>query len=448
VADVRSHQLETALTNFVEQAADHLQAQIAAGAEVPFELASQGARGGHTPLYCYRPLTGAFIKERSAELRMLPGHGPAVASLIDCDGLDRYLLARDSGVGRTDRRGRAGIALGALLEEVFAEQTDFELRPERLEEALRALEDSGSGNAAELTLLATLHGLTMTSAELALAPGLLIAQPDALSGAPQVALDPEEDHGGEHLLVVFRADGDGPASTFAEEGVVAEGCEVLRELLRALRLFGDGRVSLGALAWTRVGSGSWRPLALGVGGRPHGMLVVGADQEDELRAFCNLVSRRRPRDNELAWAMERFELGCERASEYSALSDYLLALRALLEPEGPSSGLLGGRLAALCATADQRIELTERVLQALALERGVIAGSAVEHAGGRVLVRELADHLRALLRDVICGHLDPDLVVLADELLLGATVDVGADQDEVQGDPWETDQLSLAGLPG
>jgi hypothetical protein len=43
----------------------------------------------------------------------------------------------------------------------------------------------------------------------------------------------------------------------------------------------------------------------------------------------------------------------------------------------------------------------------------------VKHAGGQTLARELSAHLRALLRDVICGHLAPDLVSLADELLAG-----------------------------
>ena len=77
------------------------------------------------------------------------------------------------------------------------------------------------------------------------------------------------------------------------------------------------------------------------------MLVITAEQEDELRAFCNLVSRRAPHRNEVAWALRRFELGCERESFQEALSDHLLALRALLEPEGPSTGLLAGRLADL-----------------------------------------------------------------------------------------------------
>ena len=106
----------------------------------------------------------------------------------------------------------------------------------------------------------------------------------------------------------------------------------------------------------------------------HGMLVIAPEQEDELRAFCSLVSRRAPHGNELAWALRRFELGCERAHPYEALSDHLLALRALLEPEGPSSGLLAGRIAALCATPEDRAELTERMTKAQKLERAVIAG--------------------------------------------------------------------------
>lgn len=148
------------------------------------------------------------------------------------------------------------------------------------------------------------------------------------------------------------------------------------------------------------------------------MLVVRAEQEDELRAFCSLVSRRAPHSNELAWALRRFELGCERDNAYEALTDHLLALRVLLEPDGPASGLLSRRLAALCATPARRAELIERTEHALALERSYIEGSAVEHASAQALAGDMADHLRALLRDVVCGHLTPDLVPLADELLV------------------------------
>jgi hypothetical protein len=452
---VRSRQLETALTEFVEEAAQRLQSDLQAGAEVPFELNARRSRGRGSPeLYCYRPLTDEFIRERWTALRGLASHTRAAEALKDFEGLDRHLLAHDLRVGRAGREAdrptqrRAGVqadaALRALLGDVFAEQSDFELREERLHGALARLDGSALTSATEVTLLATLHGLTIASPELPLAPGIGIARPDGLGGLPDDALAPAPEDGGQeagHLLAVFTVE-----DTDAL-GAIARGREALAELLRALRLFGDGRVTLGRLGWARVGTGAWVPLALPWGGRPHGMLVVTPEQEDELRAFCNLVARRAPRDDEPAWALARFEMGCERETELQALSDYLLALRALLEPEGPSSGLLAGRLAMLCATPAERVAMTERIVRALALERAAIAGAAPQRAGTEVLVRELADNLRALLRDVVCGHLGPDLVAFADELLAasGERQDGGQAPDD---DPWDTDQLHLAGLPG
>ena len=450
VQTMRSRQLETALKEFLAQAADRLQAEVDGGAEVDFELAEKPARRGESAarLYCYRALTGAFIERHGTQLASLPAHAEATSLLVDFDGLDRYLVGMGGAadLARMKAYQRAGAALRLLLEDVFDEQTDFDRRSaaaqyeERVEQALARLEQSASASASEMTLLATLHGLTIASEELALTKGLTIARPGALRGVPDGAGSPafaaaaagvassadrrsDRAAATDHLLVVFTADED-------VDDAIARGREVLQDLLRALRLFGDGRVTLGALAWARVGAGSWNPVALGAGGRPHGMLVVSAEQEDELRAFCNLVSRRAPDGNELAWALRRFELGCERASAYEALSDHLLALRALLEPEGPASGLLAGRIAALCATPEHRAKLRKRMVKAQALERAAIAGTAGEHAAGVNLARDVADHLRALLRDVICGHLDPNLAALADELLIAAEAAEAADVAE------------------
>ncbi len=76
---MRSRQLETALTEFVAEAADRLQAEIDGGAEVGFELTEKSARRGESAarLYCYRALTGAFIEERAAKLASLPTHAEA-----------------------------------------------------------------------------------------------------------------------------------------------------------------------------------------------------------------------------------------------------------------------------------------------------------------------------------------------------------------------------------
>jgi hypothetical protein len=425
---VRSLQLQATLTEFAEQAGARLHSDVLAGQEVPFELASRSGRGrGAAPLYSYQPLTDRFIVERFPALRRLHAYPAAVDLLEGFDALDRYLISCGGNPAGHGVHARADAALLALLKQVFEEQTDFDLRPERLERALERLDGSTFAAAGEITLVARLHGLTIASPELALARGLLIARPDALLadwgslrspiGAPEQAMCRDTD-GAEHLLVVFSAESPEPRTA------IAHGEEVIRELLRALRLFGDGRIALGARAFTRVGSAPWETIALGAGGSPHGMLLVTADQEDELRAFCNLVSRRAPHANEIAWALRRFEMGCERATEYDGLSDHLLALRALLatpsalESQGVPDGLLAGRLAALCANPDARAALVERTLAAIALEREVIAGTAVERTAGLALVRDLSNHLRALLRDVICSHLPCELASLADELLL------------------------------
>ena len=84
--------------------------------------------------------------------------------------------------------------------------------------------------------------------------------------ASAVAAQPRGHYGG-HLLVVLtvptrRSDRRGRAREAIEQGR-----EVLRDLLRALRLFGDGRVTLGALAG-RVSRRRVEPVALGAAGGP------------------------------------------------------------------------------------------------------------------------------------------------------------------------------------
>jgi hypothetical protein len=433
---VRSTQLQEAIAGFLEQAAASLHADVSAGQEVQFELEARSARMRGASLYCYRPLTAAFIAERYPGLRRLDAHPRALAQLQRCEGLERYLLAR--GVEPPPRAQRdTDAVLLALLQDVFDEQTDFDpgwlaAHPERLERALERLDGAALAVAGEVTLVASLQGVAISSPEVQLARGLTIARPEALLGAPEPALRAGSADRS-HLLVVHTAQG----APSGAEGV-AEGAAVVRELVRALRLFGDGRIALGARAWARVDDGSWSTIALGAGGHPHGVLLVTPEQEDELRAFCALISRRSPVDTPIAWALRRFELGCDRPDDYEALSDHLLALRALLSGEaggashapGCADGLLAARLAALCAPPERRRGLVERTLAAVELERDVIAGTPAQGAAPPALARELADHLRALLRDVICGHLRPELAALADEILLADTLAPG----EASGD--------------
>jgi hypothetical protein len=59
---------------------------------------------------------------------------------------------------------------------------------------------------------------------------------------------------------------------------------------------------------------------------------------------------------------------------------------------------------------------------AMALERFIMGGGGftLAPAQPRELAVEVETHLRALLRDVICGYLDADLKVVADDILLEA----------------------------
>jgi hypothetical protein len=190
-----------------------------------------------------------------------------------------------------------------------------------------------------------------------------------------------------------------------------------RRVLTALRLFKPGGYALGPTAWIRPDTGRWRPFALPFSGRPRLQSTIEASQEDELRGFFNLIVRRTPAGGPLPWALRRFEMGAERLGPFEALTDYLLAARALLEPEGPTSGLVANRLAAICAHPVDRAHVSERIARAVTLERSAVLGLPCE-PGADKLVLELSEHLRALLRDLICGHLEEEgLLRFADELV-------------------------------
>ncbi|MEJ7798622.1 MAG: hypothetical protein WKF42_08995 [Solirubrobacteraceae bacterium] len=411
---MRHRPLHAALSAFAEEAAWQLAEQTADGAEVPFELvASRGARRD-TPLYCYRPLTAAFIRDHVGVLARMPSYPAAARALSGLDGLGEYL--RDHGEPRVppDPRERADVALTVFISRVFSEATEFVMTAERLERAYAEIENALFAGCDEAVVVAPLLGLRIASAEIALGDGLSLVNGEGLQDAPPDAVWPRGGEGPAVLACLSLASHPGAPAPLSEARLR------FRRLLSALRLFDPVRVSLGPVAWERSGAGPWAIGDLGTGGRPNGMLEIDAATEDELRAFVSLVTRRTPRAGELAWALRRYELGCERPSLFEALTDHLLALRALLEPEGPASGRLPGRVAALCATEERRTAVTERVAHAVSLERAVVAGLAPADGAVQVLLSEVTTHLRALLRDVLCGHLDSDLRTVADQLLAEA----------------------------
>jgi hypothetical protein len=418
---VRSRTLHDILEAFTADAAGQLAAETASGAEIPFDLVSTNAGSRSAPLYCYRPLTGAFIRDRLALLSALPTYAPAVRALASVEGLEAYL--RQSGEGRipADGRERAETALRGFLGSVFSERSEFGFDPVRFEFAYGELERALYEGRCVSIVVAPMLGVALDHAtkELPLGDGLSLVQGEAMPDAPADAVWGRHGADGEdpNVLAVLTV-----AQDRAVRPPVSLARSRFRRVLTALRLFERGGYALGPMAWTRTDGGEWRPVALGGSGRPRFITMIPAAREDELRAFCNLVSRRMPSGGEVAWALARYEMGCERVVPFEALTDYLLALRALLEPEGPASGRLAQRLSVICAQESERAVLAERIAHAISLERAVIAGLAPGETDHPVdsLVDGLAEHLRALLRDVLCGHLDSDLRGVADELLATA----------------------------
>ncbi len=161
-----------------------------------------------------------------------------------------------------------------------------------------------------------------------------------------------------------------------------------------------------------------------VAGRPAGhrpapgerRLPACAEEEDPLRAFCSLVARRTPRR-----ASSRGRCGASSSAASADLprgADGLAARR-------PRRARRGGRGRIRAQVGADRRDLrrprgphrSHRPPPSRGrLERAVVAG-LVRPDPRRGPVSALGDNLRAVLRDVLCGHLEPDLRRVADALL-------------------------------
>jgi hypothetical protein len=329
--------------------------------------------------------------------------------------LPAYLRARGRRTPGPDSRSQGDAGLQAFLTAVWAEASDFTFEAQRFAAAFAELEESAYGGCTLSVVLAPVEGLVIESEEVALGEGLALVRGETLRDVPGELL------GDDHATVAVLALEGAPGDERALEGAGRR----LRRLQTALRLWDEAEPSLGPTAWARTDGGPWMtvPLATGIR-RPAGDCLLDADEEDSLRAFCSLVSRRTPRAGELAWALRRFELGCERSSALEALTDWLLAGRALLAEAGaPGYERMAQRMAAICAAPPERAECELRIGDAIALERSAVAGLVRPDPEVEALIGELGGHLRAMLRDVLCGHLDPALRTVADELLVEEAAD-------------------------
>jgi hypothetical protein len=399
--------LHDTLAAFVEEAAWQLAEEVSGGAEIPFELVEQGRSSA--PLYCYRPQTRRFLVERAGALGQLPSYVSAVQGLMALPDLPAYLTARGRRGAGDDPRTQAEAALQAFLGAIWEDATDFTFDPDRFRTVFAELEDAAYGGCA-LSLVATpVEGLVIESEEMTLGDGLSLVRGVALADSPP------ELRGDEYATVAVL--------TLETDAGAGQNLELagrrLRRLQTALRLWDDAEPALGPTAWARTDGGPWLAIPLATGLRRGGVdCLVAPEEEDGLRAFCSLIARRTPRGGELAWALRRFELGCERGSALEALTDWLLCARALLaDPAAVCGDVVSERLAAICAMPAEREELCRRLRRATAMERSVVAGLVRPEPPVEELIGALGTCLRAVLRDVLCGHLEPELRRVADELL-------------------------------
>jgi hypothetical protein len=395
---MRNRALHEALRDFALEAAALLTDELKAGAEVEFDVVDEGAGRGPA-LYRYEPRTGAFIEERWPQIRELPtcervcgGLGAGASAWLRVNGL---------------RGEQAEPALRAMLERLYEDATSFGFPEERFERVYGEVELTLYRDAVRARVIAPVHGAWMEAERIELGDGLSLARGDALEGP----------HDRSTLLCVLERDVPADDPIPAEEA-----SEGFAEVVRALRLWAPGGVILGTPGWRQADHARWQPVAIGSASTGRGgECILREGDEQAFREFYSAICASQPPPG-LAWALERFEMGCAQPTYAAALSDYLLALRALLDASSETGrASFGLRLAALCAEPDARRDLQERMEAALSLERFAMSGSGrvqLDALSPCELVAEVEGHLRGLIRDVLCGYLDPDLKAVADDILL------------------------------
>lgn len=429
---MRNRALHDALRDFALEAAALLTADLEAGAELPFDVEEAGGRRGGV-LYSYRPLTAEFLRERWDRLTALPAFGPAARALGS--GAAAYLRVRGL------RGADAEPALRAMLERLYEDAAGFGFPEERFERTYAEVEATLYEHAMRVTVAAPMPGLRTQSDRVEVGDGLALVRGDWTDAPPEAVWPAAAEAGGEDaepsVLCLFEEDVETSASL-----PLAEAAARFAALHTGLRLFEAGGVALGPTGFARADAGPWQRFALAAPAPARGPeWTLARAEEEDLRGFLATVARSR-HGGAVAWALRRFELGHERGDEREALSDYLLALGALLDgADEAGRASLSLRLAALCAEERGRRAVQRRVELAFALERFLISGGAgsayVDAIGSEppaAIVAEIEGHLRALLRDVLCGYLDPDLRSVADDILLASSEPFGLDARRMRRD--------------
>lgn len=432
---VRDPLLNEALKRLATEAATRFSTLVASGDQLPFDVAEQ-AGPDDALFHSYVPLTARYVRERESELRSLPAFDPA-RDAVDLAGVAAPYLEQRGEPVPAEPGERAARMLTSFVASLWDGCTDFALDRERLDGALAVL-DAQVGDADEGDLLvAPIVGLQMPGARLNLPRGVQLVRADAID-APVEAMRSEGmgRAAWEPQILAVAEQGEGDESA-------AEALRQLHELVSVLRLFKSGGVGLGPHAFAPTGEGHWRRVATGAAAPREGVYRLNEEETEQLAELAGTLEARPDPAGPLAWAVHRFELGCERGTPLDGLSDHLLALRAVLDGHGPVGASLPMRAAALVADGSgDRLVARERLEAAMELEHSLMAGArAGEDA------RELATWVEEAVRRILCeaalGELGGDLNEAAEETLIATGLHAGDVEIAVAAQEDEPPELEI-----
>ncbi len=441
---MRDPLLNEALRRLAADAATRFTTLVASGDQIPFDVAEQAGPDESAFFHSYVPLTARYVREREHELRSLPAFAPARES-VALSGVAAPYLEQRGEIVPAEPGERATRMLAVFLASLWDGCTEFSLDRGRLEDALAVL-DAESGDVDEAEMVVTpVVGLKMSVARLQLPHGMQLVRADAFE-APVEAMRSEG---------MGRAAWEPQFLAIAELGEetesAAEALAQLEDLISVMRLFKGGGVGLGPHALAPTGEGRWRRIATGAPAPRADGYRLSDEEAAELVALAETLEARPDPAGSLAWSVRRFELGCERPSALEGLSDHLLALRAVLDGQGPVGASLPMRAAALIAdgTTD-RLGARERVEAALELERAQMSGSPAE--GDVELSSWMEECVRRILREAALGELGTDLNEAADETLIatgldGGDVEIAVTAEVVEPGPELKSELEIQPAP-
>lgn len=435
---MRNPSLHAALRDFALEASAALTRSVESGDELGYDVAEEPGSG--PILYRYRALTAEYIGAHWRELAELPSIEPAAQEL----GAGASTWLRSNGMAGAE----AEPALRAMLERLYEDATAFDFPEERFERVYSELERTLYDGTMRVAAVAPLRGARIESRRVELGSGICLVQGNA-ADAPREAVWPHPHLArGEQaepgvLIVIDREteeDHDIPLERFRAR---------VADIVRGLRLWAPGALAPGGGGWVRNDQGPWQYFDLELFGPGRGRpWTLAESEEEELRDFLAAIEQARV-PGRIAWAIDRFELGCERTRDPEALSDFLLALSALLDAtDEMSRASLSLRLAALCAEEPDRRAVQRRTELAFALERFLMGGGSAEayldEVGSEspaILTAEIERCVRALLRDVLCGYLDADLRRTADDILLTSGAPVEIEARDLRVEAGETSEI-------